>query len=455
VSLRERLERRNAAPGGAVEPTSAEDGHDRVFRAPAQPDPLLDLKRQLQQSILEGFGARLFDESITTEELRTQIVREIERILETDQHSLSRPERCNLAAVVADDLVGFGPLEAYLHDVDVSEIMVNTHTCIYVERGGNLFETRSEFASDEHLRRVIDRIVSAVGRRVDQASPMADARLADGSRVNVILPPLAIDGPILTIRKFRQRSFDLDDLTRVGTITADVADFLSLCVRGRLNMIVSGGTGSGKTTLLNALSGIIPECDRIVTIEDAAELQLQQRHVVRLESRPPNIEGRGEINSRDLLRNALRMRPDRIIIGEVRGPEALDMLQAMNTGHDGSLSTVHANSPRDALARLETMVMTAGFEMPVRVIREHMAAALDVVVQIARTRDGRRRVQRICEVLGMEGDVIVTSEIFALEFSGDDDVGQLRSTGVRAHFTERLSEMGVDVSAAIFAGSHR
>ncbi len=420
-------------------------------------DPMVQLKMRAQEALLEKLGESLFDESMTIQQLHALVTPELDKILQRETIPLSSDERHQLAAAVIDDVLGYGPLEALLADEAVSEIMVNRYDTIYVEREGRLFETGARFLSEEHLHNVIDRIVSRVGRRVDEANPMVDARLPDGSRVNAIVPPLALDGPALTIRKFAHHGYGIDDLIRLGTITVELAEFLAASVRGRANILVSGGTGTGKTTMLNVLSAMIPGDERIVTIEDAAELQLQQRHVVRLESRPPNIESRGEIRARDLVRNSLRMRPDRIIVGEVRGGEALDMLQAMNTGHDGSLSTLHANSPRDALARLETMVLMAGIDLPVRAIREQVASAVELVVQITRMRDGTRRVTRVCEVEGMEGDTITTADIFGFDYHAGLDAngrfaGTIRPTGLRPKYADRLHDMGIDFPPGVFDG---
>jgi pilus assembly protein CpaF len=333
--------------------------------------------------------------------------------------------------------------------------MVNALEPVFVERAGRLYPTDSRFVSEDHLRQVIDRIVSRVGRRIDESSPMVDARLPDGSRVNAIIPPLSVDGPALTIRKFSRRAYTVNDLINFHSLTAEIAEVLSACVRGRLNILVTGGTGSGKTTLLNVLSSFIPEEDRIVTIEDAVELRLNQEHVIRLEARPPNIEGRGEVTIRDLVRNSLRMRPDRIVVGEVRSGEALDMLQAMNTGHDGSLSTLHANTPRDALARLETMVLMAGLDLPVRAIREQSASAVDLIVHMSRLRDGTRRITHVVEVDGMEGEIITLTDLFLYDYSAGMDadgrfVGTVRPTGLRPKFTERLGDLGIEIPPRLF-----
>jgi pilus assembly protein CpaF len=360
-------------------------------------------------------------------------------------------DRLRVAQEVADEILGHGPLEPYLRDPEVSEIMVNGHDHVYVERAGRLYPVAAAFADESHLRRTIDKIVARVGRRVDEASPMVDARLPDGSRVNAVVPPLAIDGSVLTIRKFAADPFAVSDLIGFGTITAPVAQLLQACVRGRMNIVISGGTGSGKTTTLNVLSSFVPDDERIITIEDAAELQLRQDHVLRLEARPPNLEGRGAITIRDLVRNSLRMRPDRIIIGEVRDGAALDMLQAMNTGHDGSITTVHSNGPRDALSRLETMVMMAGVELPQRAIREQMASAINLIVHQARLKDGTRRITHITEVDGMEGDIVTLQDVFHFDFrAGVDDYGsyrgELRSTGLRPRFLDMLADRGVHIS---------
>ena len=352
-------------------------------------------------------------------------------------------------------MLGYGPLEALLADDDVTEIMVNGADNIFVERNGRLTRDAARFTSEGQLRRVIERIVSKVGRRIDESSPLVDARLADGSRVNAIIPPLAVDGSSLTIRKFAREPFTAADLVRFGTLSAEMAQVLDACVKARLNIIVSGGTGTGKTTLLNVLSGYIPASERIITIEDAVELQLQQEHVVRLESRPMNIEGQGEITIRELVRNALRMRPDRIVVGECRGGETLDMLQAMNTGHEGSISTVHSNSPRDAIARMETLVLMSGMDLPLRAVREQIASAIDVIVQIARMKDGTRRVTHLTEVQAMEGDIVTLQDAFVFDYSAGVDadgrhLGHAMATGVRPRFADRFVDLGIVLPPSVF-----
>jgi pilus assembly protein CpaF len=354
---------------------------------------------------------------------------------------------------ITDEIIGLGPLEPLLRDESITEVMVNGPRQVYIERSGKLELTNVVFQNDDHVMRIIDRIIAPIGRRVDESSPMVDARLTDGSRVNAIIPPLSLVGPVITIRKFSASPFTTDDLIRFGTATADMFDFLRACVEARLNVFVSGGTGSGKTTTLNVLSSFIPNDERIVTIEDAAELQLRQEHVVTLESRPPNIEGKGAIPIRELVRNALRMRPDRIIVGECRSGEALDMLQAMNTGHDGSMSTGHANSPRDMLSRLETMVLMAGVDLPLRAIREQVASAVDLIVQQSRLKDGTRRIVNITEIQGMEGDVIVMQDVFVFEQTGVVEgkiQGRLKPTGIRPKFVEKFEVMGINLPPGLF-----
>jgi pilus assembly protein CpaF len=374
-------------------------------------------------------------------------------ILEAQGIPLSRTERAKLLDSILAELLSFGPLEPLLRDESVSEIMVNGPQQVYIERNGTLFETEVRFEDDDHVRRIIDRIIAPLGRRCDESSPMVDARLPDGSRVNAIIPPLSLQGPVITIRKFSRDPLTMQNLIQFGSITPEAADFLAACVAGKLNVLVSGGTGSGKTTLLNVLSSFIPGTERIITIEDAAELQLRQRHVISLEKRPSNIEGKGEVGIRQLVMNALRMRPDRVVVGEVRGPEALDMLQAMNTGHDGSMTTLHSNSPRDTLARLETMVLMTNLDLPHRVIREQIASAVELIVHQERMLDGTRRVVRITEVQGMEQELITLQDVFVFNQTGLDGgrvVGKLLPTGTRPKFLEKLEVNGIRIPATLF-----
>jgi pilus assembly protein CpaF len=411
-------------------------------------------KRRIYDKLLEIADLTMLA-ALDKSKSRTQI-REITQRLFTEMGApLALPQRQLLARRIEDEVLGLGPLEPLLNDPTVSDILVNGAKSVYVERRGKLEPTTITFHDDAHLMNIIDRIVSAVGRRVDESSPMVDARLADGSRVNAIIPPLAIDGPVLSIRRFAVERLGIADLLRIGTLTEPVANTLRAIVLGRLNVVVSGGTGAGKTTMLNVLSGFIPATDRIVTIEDSAELQLQQPHIVRLETRPPNIEGKGEVPQRDLLRNSLRMRPDRIVVGEVRGAEALDMLQAMNTGHDGSLTTIHANTPRDAIGRIETMVSMTGISFPIRALRAQIASAVNIVVQVERGDDGRRRVVSIQEISGMEGDIISMSEIFTFRRTGVDAegnvLGRLEATGVVPAFHKRVAVRGIDLPVSVFA----
>jgi len=410
-------------------------------------DGLADFKAKVHDALFERLGTRLFEAS-SEEQLQSLVLTEIGALMDANETALSSQERQLLVRDIARDVMGLGPIEQFLADPTVTEVMVNGGDFIYVERNGIIEQTLASFVSEDHLRRVIDRIVSSVGRRIDESSPMVDARLADGSRINVIVPPLSLDGSILTIRKFAKDPYRSSDLVAMGTLTDQVASVLAAAVEGGMNILISGGTGTGKTTMLNVLSSFVPRVDRIITIEDAVELQLLQEHVIRLEARPANIEGQGEITIRDLVRNALRMRPDRIIVGEVRGAEALDMLQAMNTGHDGSMSTVHANSPRDALARVETMVLMAGFDLPTRGIREQIASALNLIVHVDRFRDGARRVSHVTEVVGMEGDIITLQDIYRYDYKAM----ALVPTGIRPELVDRLEDRGVVVPGGLFGG---
>ena len=418
-------------------------------------DALTKLKDGAATALFERLGTRLNDPSLSDEQLQAMVRSELNHVVEEEKVPLSSDQRHRLMRDVEDDVLGHGPLQRLLDDPSVTEIMVNGPNMVYVEQSGKLTRSSARFASEEDLRRVIERIVSRVGRRIDESSPMVDARLQDGSRVNAVIAPLAFSGSSLTIRKFAKDPFTVNDLIGFGTLTPEMAELFQACVEARLNIIVSGGTGSGKTTLLNVLSSFIPQGERIVTIEDAVELQLQQDHVVRLECRPPNIEGKGEVTIRDLVRNSLRMRPDRIVVGEVRSGECLDMLQAMNTGHDGSLSTVHANSPRDAIARLETLVLMAGMDLPLRAIREQITSAVDVIVQLSRLRDGTRRVTALTEVQGMEGPDAATQDIFLFDYSAGfaangHFLGEPLPTGVRPRFLDRFADQGIVLSPRVF-----
>jgi pilus assembly protein CpaF len=422
-------------------------------------DPFADVKNRLHLAVIGELGPQLFNATTNPVAMRERVLVEVRTLLDRET-GLARADRERLVDEIADDILGHGPLERLLADESVTEIMVNGPYDIWVERAGRLHETAAHFTDESHLRRIINKMVAQIGRRIDESSPMVDARLPDGSRVNAIIPPLSLSGPIVTIRKFPKQRLGPGDLVDLGTLTPETSEFVQRCVLAQLNVLVSGGTGSGKTTLLNALSSAIPDSCRIVTIEDAAELRLNQRHVLRLESRPKNIEGQGEVPIRDLVRNSLRMRPDRIIVGEVRGAEALDMLQAMNTGHDGSLSTVHANAPRDALARIETMVLMAGYELPVKAIRQQVASALDLIIHLERLQDGSRRVTSITEVGRMESDVITLSELFRFHVDevGPDRmvVGTLRSTGLRPTFMAKFERHGIVLPSQLFSnGRHR
>jgi pilus assembly protein CpaF len=455
-NLADRLERARAASQLTdPAPTVQSRGHNGAARR-RNGDPFANVKDRVHQSLVENLGPRLYDPHLSEHELASQVRQTLQEVIDSEQTPLSHADRTRIAQDVSDDILGHGPLEPFLRDAEVTEIMVNGPEDIYIERDGRIYPVDARFSDDAHLRRTIDKIVGRVGRRVDESSPLVDARLPDGSRVNAVLPPIALDGALLTIRKFAADPFTDRDLISFGTMSPDVRDFLDACVRGRRNIIISGGTGSGKTTTLNVLSSFLPDDERIVTIEDAAELQLHQQHVLRLEARPANIEGRGAIAIRELVRNSLRMRPDRIIVGEVRDGAALDMLQAMNTGHDGSITTVHANSPRDSLSRLETMVLMAGVELPVRAIREQVAGAVDLIVQQSRLKDGSRRIVQITEVVGMESDVITLQDIFTFNYSAGRDengryVGALQPTGIRPKFTQDLTDLGVNLPISLFA----
>ncbi|HZM75929.1 MAG TPA: CpaF family protein [Candidatus Limnocylindrales bacterium] len=419
-------------------------------------DPLAGVRRRAHQSLLEQLGPQLYETVSDDTELERRVRELLPGILSAEEQILTAADRTLVYRQVLDEILGHGPIEPLLRDPEITEIMVNAWDRIYVERFGHLHIVDATFMDEAHLRRVIDKIVSRVGRRVDEASPMVDARLPDGSRVNAVVPPIALDGAALTVRKFAATPFTAEDLIRFGTMTPQVAALLRACVQGRLDIIISGGTGTGKTTLLNVVSGFLPADERIITIEDSAELRLAQEHVLRMEYRPPNMEGRGEVTIRDLVRNALRMRPDRIVVGEVRDGAALDMLQAMNTGHDGSLTTVHANSPRDSLSRIETMVLMAGMDLPVRAIREQIASAVDVVIQLTRLRDGTRRITQITEVTGMEGEVVTMQDLFVFDYRAGQDqygrhLGGLRGTGLRPRFVDTLADHGITVPPEIFA----
>ena len=441
MALRERLIRDTGAPPNG---NTSDGSGQHNFQ---------EMKSRLHRALINRMDLTKLS-ALTPEQVTAEVTRLAESVLAQEAMPLSATERDRLVNDVQHELFGLGPLEPLLADSEICDILVNAHDTIYVEKHGRLERTRVAFKDDEHLMRVIERIVSTVGRRIDESSPMVDARLKDGSRVNAIIPPLSIDGPVLSIRRFGAEPLRMHALIENKALTKDIADMLQMCVSARLNTLISGGTGAGKTTLLNALSAYIPETERIVTIEDSAELQLQQPHVVRLETRPPNIEGRGEVSQRDLVKNALRMRPDRIVIGEVRGGEAIDMLQAMNTGHDGSLTTIHANTPRDALSRLETMIQMTGMRLSERAMRQQIASAIDLVLQVARLSDGTRRVTSISEITGMEGETITMQELFQFERTGvgpnGQVVGRFRPTGIRPRFAERLKACGLQLPRLFF-----
>jgi pilus assembly protein CpaF len=452
-----------SSPGGNAEPPSATTLASLPFQQPRTPDvdpPHLtlrtvgisrELRTRVRDRLIEELGPDVREAE--TVEVRQSIKTHFDRLVANESVLLSRVERERLLEAVTADLIGYGPIEPLLQDPRVTEVMVNGPDQVYVEREGKLYEVDVSFDDEAHMRRIIDRIVSPIGRRVDEATPLCDARLLDGSRVNITLPPVSLVGPTLTVRKFFKTAIGVDDLIRFGSLTPEMAEFIRACVLARLNIVISGGTGSGKTTLLNVVSSFIPTNERIITIEDAAELRLQQKHVVRFEARPANIEGQGAIRIRELVVNSLRMRPDRIVVGECRGAEALDMLQAMNTGHDGSLTTAHSNSPRDTLARLETMVLMAGMDLPVRAIREQVSSALDVIIHMERLRDGSRRITAVTEVQGMEGDIIVLQDVFRFHqeaYEGGKVIGQTAATGVRPGFVPKLEDAGIYLPASVF-----
>ena len=456
MSLLRRMEKKDS-PSSSTKSRNQEK-QSSVKRRPvtASRDAYMDLKTRIQNRLVAELDPAM--DVSQTQEVRETIRQMYMSILDEERIVLSRVERERLFEQIVAEILGLGPLEPLLADDKVTEIMVNGCKNVYVERGGKITRTNITFESNEHLMRIIERIVAPLGRRIDESSPKVDARLKDGSRVNAVIPPISLVGPALTIRKFFTDPLTIDDLIAFGSVTEELMEFLRACVIARLNVIVSGGTGTGKTTFLNVLSGFIPGDERIVTIENAAELQLRQEHVVTLESRPPNIEGKGEISIRDLVINSLRMRPDRIIVGECRGGEALDMLQAMNTGHDGSLTTLHANNTRESLSRLETLVLMAGMELPHRAIREQIASALDVIVQLKRFRDGSRKVVTVTEIQGMEGEVVTTADIYKYEQTGYEDsrvVGRLKPTGIRPKFMKRIENTGIHLPPSIFGASSR
>lgn len=453
------LKRIGATPGatGQLPGTPATPAAPaRLGAPPAQrreeENSIIELRQRVQQRLINELDPRLDLSNVAR--VRQQVEEIFNTILDSENIVLSRSERARLFESIAADILGFGPLQELLNDPEISEIMVNGPKKVYVEKRGKIQLSDVTFVDEQHVLRVIDRIVAPLGRRIDESSPMVDARLPDGSRVNAVIRPIALCGPTISIRKFRKEGITIEDLIRFGSLTREMAEFLSACVRASLNIVVSGGTGSGKTTMLNVLSSFIPDDERIITVENAAELQLHQEHVVPLESRPPNVEGKGEISIRDLVINTLRMRPERIVVGECRGGEALEMLQAMNTGHDGSMTTLHANSPRDAVARIETMCLMAGMDLPVRAIREQIASAVNLIVQLARLKDGSRKVIYITEVQGMEGDVVVLSDIFVFEQQGLDErgkiIGQLKPTGIRPRFIDRFEERNIYLPPNIF-----
>ncbi|ADL11786.1 CpaF family protein [Acetohalobium arabaticum] len=455
MSLKERLSQQKEQE---IEPGSeTEAANTKTSASTLEEDPYRGLKTKIHNHLLNELELEVLSEDkkeAEDQQLKQDIKDLTQEVIEAEEVHISPGDRRKVIQDIIDEIIGFGPINGLLEDPEVTEVMVNGPDQVYVERDGKLVLTDVRFRDDEHVIHIIEKIVAPLGRRIDESSPMVDARLPDGSRVNAIIPPLALNGPTITIRKFAEDPFTVEDLIGFGTMTEEMAQFLEACVEVRLNIVVAGGTGSGKTTTLNVLSSFIPEEERIVTIEDAAELQLVQDHVVSLETRPPNVEGKGAVTMRELVKNSLRMRPDRIVVGEVRGGEALDMLQAMNTGHDGSLTTGHANSPRDMLSRLETMVMMAGMELPVKAIRDQIASAVDLIVHQSRLRDGSRKIVKVTEVQGMEGEIITLQDIFSFEQEGFDNAGnvqgELKATGIRPKFFDRFKAEGIDLPSDIF-----
>jgi len=421
-------------------------------------DPYKELRAALQKKVISELSGTKVGPGADMGEVAQKIKVLIMENLASENSGMTRLEKERLAEEIINNAIGYGPITPLLNDPEISEVMVNGPEDVYIERNGMIETTDVKFRDNDHIHHVIEKIVAPIGRRIDESSPMVDARLPDGSRVNIIIPPLALTGPTITIRKFFRDPLKVEDLIRLGSTTAEMAEFIEACVKARLNIVVSGGTGSGKTTTLNVLSSFIPHNERIITVEDSAELQLRQEHVITLESRPPNIEGKGSVTIRDLVRNCLRMRPDRIVVGEVRSGEALDMLQAMNTGHDGSLTTGHANSPRDMLSRLETMVLMAGMDIPVRAIREQIASAIDLIIQQSRMKDGTRKITHITEVLGMEGDIITLQDLFLYKQKGMDDQGRVtgnfEATGIKPKFIDQLAAYGIELRNDLFTGSY-
>ena len=461
MSLYERLnEVQGGGAGGDAGGTGLPQQNAAPQAAAPQVNSVQELRLRVHGRLIDELGSTLYDSDMPEPELKKLVYSKLEQAVADERVPLSAADKQRLIESIANDVLGYGPIDPLLHDESVTEIMVNGPNSVYVERSGKAGVAPVTFLDADHLRRVIEKIVAQVGRRIDESSPLCDARLPDGSRVNAVIPPLAIGGPFLTIRKFSKDPLGIEDLIGFGTLTPASARFLQACIIGKLNVIISGGTGSGKTTTLNVMSSFIPEGERVITIEDAKELQLRQDHVLCMESRPANVEGKGEVSIRDLVKNSLRMRPDRIVVGECRGGEALDMLQAMNTGHDGSLTTVHANTPRDAMTRIETLTMMAGYDLPVKAIREQMSSAVDLVIQIGRQRDGSRKISHITEVQGMEGDVIILQDIFLFDFAagvGEDGklLGTLQPTGVRPKFAEKLSDYGIKLGAEVFTPNRR